>query len=203
MAQTAGDAAAYEVALPIAQADAATFAKSASYNTDQRNQFAVRNVDSENQFRLTDRQAQQQRDTQRELAQINRETQLQVSQLDANNRATAERLSNENRRVLEGSSQAAQTFNTAMSAINNIQNNNQMSAETKRQAINNIWRDVQVQLRTLGGILNVNLSSQLNFAGMDGFDSNGNWVGLGNESATTTTPAPAPAPVIDNTPAGA
>lgn len=41
MAMTAGDAAAYQAALPIAQADAATYAKATSYNADQKNQFAL------------------------------------------------------------------------------------------------------------------------------------------------------------------
>jgi len=41
MALTAGDAAAYQAAMPIAQADAATYAKATSYNADQKNQFAL------------------------------------------------------------------------------------------------------------------------------------------------------------------
>jgi hypothetical protein len=51
MAETAADVAAYQAALPIAQSDAATFSKSAGYNADQSNQFAVHNVDSTNTSR--------------------------------------------------------------------------------------------------------------------------------------------------------
>lgn len=49
LAATAGESAAYDAALPLAQADAATYAKAASYNTDMGNQFAVQNAGFQNQ----------------------------------------------------------------------------------------------------------------------------------------------------------
>lgn len=52
MAQTAGQAAAYNAALPIAQADAATAAKAASYNADTANKFALNNQDALNKSML-------------------------------------------------------------------------------------------------------------------------------------------------------
>jgi hypothetical protein len=48
MAIQAGQAAMYDAALPIAQADAATYGRSAAYNADEQNQFAVKNVDATN-----------------------------------------------------------------------------------------------------------------------------------------------------------
>lgn len=201
LAITAGESALYDAALPIAQADASTAAKAAGYNADQYNQFAVRNADAENQFKLADKnnqvqltladkQAQQQRD----LALINRETQLQVSKLDAQNKAQADELARKQQLLLETNQQAASAFNTAMSAINNIQNNNQMDAATKTQAVATIWRDLQAQMRVMGAVVGLDLTSQLNFANYPGFDANGNFVGFDANGNTATADSPAVTP---------
>ena len=48
MAVQAGQAAMYDAALPIAQADAGTYGRAAAYNADTENQFAGKNVDASN-----------------------------------------------------------------------------------------------------------------------------------------------------------
>ena len=48
MAMTAADSAAYDAAMPIATADAATYSKAAGYNVDQANQVALKNTDYTN-----------------------------------------------------------------------------------------------------------------------------------------------------------
>jgi hypothetical protein len=179
MAITAGESAAYDAALPIAQTDAATFAKAAGYNADQTNQFAVTNVNAENQFKLQDKQVQGEKD----LALINRETQVQLTNLDAANKAAAAQVQAQNQRILETNAQAAEAFQTAMSAINNIQNNNQMDSATKTEAISQVWRDVQTQLKVMGAVAGLDLTSQLNFSNYPGFDSNGTYVGFGGTGA--------------------
>jgi hypothetical protein len=184
MAVTAGESAALDAALPIAQADAATVAKAAGYNADQTNQFAVKNTDSENQFKLQDKQVQGEKD----LALINRETQVQLSTLDAQNRATATALQAQNDRILQTNAQAGQAFQTAMSAVNNIQNNNQMDANTKSQAITQVWHDLQMQLRVMGSVAGLDLTSQLNFANYPGFDGSGNFVGFAAPAAAGSAP---------------
>lgn len=192
MAVTAGESALYDAALPIAQSDAATFAKAAGYNADQTNQFKVQNANFENEFKLQDKGNQQQKD----MALIQRETQVQLANLDAQNKAQAEALAQANQRLLETNSQAASAFQTAMSAINNIQNNNQMDANTKTQAIAQVWRDVQTQLRVMGAVSGLNLTSQLNFANYPGFDANGNFVGFdssGNTAGGVPSPGAVPA----------
>lgn len=189
MAITAGESALYDAALPIAQADAATAAKAAGYNVDQGNQFAVRNAEFENQFRLADKQAQGERD----LALINRETQVQLSQLDAQQKATAAQIQNQHQKVLETNTQANEAFRVALSAINNIQLNNQMDSGAKTQAVASIWRDLQTQLKVLGSVSGLNLTSQLNFANYPGFDANGNYVGFPG-GVPGSAPAPVPAP---------
>lgn len=203
MAVTAGEAALYDAAMPIAQADASTFARAAGYNSDQSNQWAVRNVENENQFKLQDKSLggqmqlqSQQAQSQKDLALIQRDTQVQLSQLDATNKAAADAVVQQNQRVLETNQQANAAFQTAMGAVNNIQNNNQMDGGTKTQAVAQVWRDLQTQLRVLGTVAGLNLTSQLNFAGYPGFDANGNYVGFpgGAPGGGTTAGAPASDP---------
>jgi hypothetical protein len=164
IANSAADSAAYDAAIPIATADAATFAKAAGYNADQSNQFAVRNVDSQNQLNI----AELQTNTQKAIAGMN---------IDAQKQAAA--LQQANQTLLSTNDKAASAFSTAMSAINNIQNNNQMDADTKTRAMGQVWADVQTQLRVLGSVAGLDLTSQLDFANKPGFDSKGNFVGFG------------------------
>jgi len=195
MAVTAGESALYDAALPIAQADAATAAKAAGYNTDQANQFAVRNVDAQNQFglqKMNDQRdyelARMNRDTQTILAEKNHDSQMALSRLDAEQRAQATALAAQNQRLLETNSQANSAFNTAMSAVNNIQNNANLDGDAKTRAVAQVWRDLQTQLRVMESVTGLNLTSQLQFANYPGFDSNGAYVGF--PDAPPTSPSP-------------
>lgn len=73
MAVQAGQAAMYDAALPIAQADAGTFGRAAAYNADTENQFAGKNVDASNAaFKSNaDTVAATARDTAATIAQAN------------------------------------------------------------------------------------------------------------------------------------
>ena len=187
IASTAADSAAYEAAIPIAQADAATYAKAAGYNADQSNQFAARNAEMDNQMRL---------------AQLNADTQTKIAQLNVDAQTQANTVADANKKLLETNSQAAQAFNTAMSAINNIQNNNQMDADTKTRGVSSVWRDLQTQLNVLGTVAGLNLTSALNFANYPGFDAQGRWVGFEDgPGAVTRGTAPPPAPAATPAPA--
>ena len=207
MAVSAGEKAAYEAAMPIAQADAATFAKAAGYDADQANQFDVRNVDAENQFRLqgmaNEQQSRMQKadaEQQSKIALINRETQTQLAKLDVESRAAADKIATDNRTLLETNSQAASAFNTAMSAINNVNLSQTMDADSKTQAVANVWRDLQTQLKVMGTVAGLDLTKTLNFAGYPGFDAQGNYVGFEDgpgavtKGAAPAAPAPTPAP---------
>lgn len=206
MAVSAGERAAFESALPIAQADAATFAKAAGYNADQANQFALQNISAENQFRFAAQNNGFQKElagmdisAQERMALTNRETQRMIGQMDIDSRRDAEKFANDNRTMLETNAQAAGVFNTAMSAINNISLNDKMDADTKTRATANVWRDVQVQFKVLGQVAGLNLEQKLNFAGYPGFDDKGVYVGFEEGPGAVTrraagTPAPAPAP---------
>jgi hypothetical protein len=73
MATQAGHAAMYDAALPIAQADAATYGRSAAYNADTSNQFAGKNLDASNMALNTTAGmvANTARDTAQTIAQAN------------------------------------------------------------------------------------------------------------------------------------
>ena len=60
MAATAGESAAYDAAMPIAQADAAQASKVAGYNVDTSNQFKVKDADTETQVGLANMGAKNQ-----------------------------------------------------------------------------------------------------------------------------------------------
>ena len=55
---TAGESAAYDAAMPIAQADAAAALRAGGYNVEVGNQFAVKDTDTTNQFSMVDKNAQ-------------------------------------------------------------------------------------------------------------------------------------------------
>ena len=184
MAASAGEKAAFDAALPIAQSDAATYAKAAGYNADMRNQFAKSNVDADNQFRLQDKQIGAEKD----IALINRETQRQITTLNADLQKDADKIATDNKVLLETNQQASGIMNQAVSAVSAIQNNANMDGATKTQAIANIWRDVQTQLRVIGGVAGLDLVKDLNFANYPGFDAAGNYVGFGGGAASTEGP---------------
>lgn len=174
MATTASDAAAYQAAIPIAQADAATTSKAAGYNADIQNQFSTNSL---NRTASMD-QATLSANTQKTVAELNAETQKTITGLNNEAQAQAAKLQQANSTLLNTNTQAAQAFNTGMSAINNIQLNDKMDATTKTQAIANVWHSVQMQLQVLGSTSGLNLNTQLQFAGYPGFDAQGNWVGF-------------------------
>lgn len=188
MAITAGDDAAYRAAIPIATADASTFSRAAGYNADQSNQFATHNVDAGNTFALADKNNA----AQMSIAQLQARTQTTVASLNNDSQVLANKVQQDNQKLLSTNDKAASAFGSAMNAINNIQNNNQMDAQTKTRAIAQVWADVQTQLKVLGAVAGIDLTGQLNFANMPGFDASGNYIGFPEpkpESVTTNDQA--------------
>ena len=182
IAATAADSAAYEAAIPIAQADAATAAKAASYNADQQNQFTLEGS----------RQA-----AQMDIARLNSDTQKQLSVMDNANREKAAAITASNNTLIQTNSQAASAFNQAMAAVNNITNNAQMDANAKTQATANVWASLISQLNVLGSVAGLNLTQTLNFAGQPGFNAQGQYVGFNPDGSTVGSTPPAPAPTPD------
>lgn len=198
LAVSAGETAAYQAAVPIAQADASTFAKAAGYNADQSNQFAVKNAD----LQSLAGQANLQSNTQLSTAQLNADTQRYLAGLDNASRERVTQLQSSNSTLLNSNQQAAQAFNQAVVTVGNINMSTTMDADTKTRAVAGVWRDVQNQLRVLGSVAGLDLTRQLSFAGYPGFDNQGNWVGFEDgPGAYTRGTAPAPAPTPAPTPA--
>ena len=179
MAITAGDDAAYRAAIPIATADASTYAKSASYNADAQNQVNLANAQYANQAGQSNLSANTQTsiakmndDTQKQLstldaatrtniAKMNDDTQKQLSTLDVATRTNLQTLQNENQVLLNTNSQASSLFSNATSALNNIAMSTTMDGPTKQDASAQVWSNLQAQIKVLSATSKLNLSSIL------------------------------------------
>ena len=157
MAITAGDDAAYRAAIPIATADASTYAKSASYNADAQNQVNLANAQYANQAGQSNLSA----NTQTSIAKMNDDTQKQLSTLDVATRTNLQTLQNENQVLLNTNSQASSLFSNATSALNNITMSTTMDAATKQAASAQVWSNLQAQIKVLSATSKLNLSSIL------------------------------------------
>ena len=142
IAMGAADSAAYDAALPIATADAATAAKAASYNADQQNVFSIKNMDNATNRYGIDVNAATQRessrlsaDTQRFTSQLSADTQKLVAGLNNESQAMVSKAHDENAQILQNSQGASQAYQAYATSLNHIQNNNNMSAEAKAAAI--------------------------------------------------------------------
>jgi uncharacterized protein YdaT len=200
---TAEESAAYDAALPIAQQDAATFAKAAGYNSDIQNQMSMQG----RQLHSAEKTAQLSADTtlatanlsaetqkavaqldaksRGEIAQLNADTQRYTANLDAATRAQIQSMQDSNQLVLQTNSTAASAFNQSVAAISTVQNNDKMDADTKTRAIASIYHDLQTNLGVIGSVAGMNLAGTLNFASYPGFDANGQWVGFPNSPAAS------------------
>lgn len=199
MAVQAGENAAYNVALPIATADAATASKAAGYNADQVNQVNTNQATLANQTNQANLSAQ----TSTGNANLAAETQRLIDVADNQSKIAAAQVQDQNQVLLNTNAQAATAFNQALVSANNIQTNPNMDASTKTQAIAQIWQSMKSQLSVIGKVADLDLTSQLNFAGQPGFDAQGNWVGFNADGtpkvaadASTTNGTTPPAGVI-------
>mgnify|MGYP003455235333 FL=1 len=157
MAITAGDDAAYRAAIPIATADASTYAKSASYNADAQNQVNLANAQYANQAEKTNLSA----NTKTNNTKMNDDTQKQLSTLDVATRTNLQTLQNENQVLLNTNSQASSLFSNATSALNNITMSTTMDEATKQDASEQVWANLQAQIKVLSATSKLNLSSIL------------------------------------------
>lgn len=215
MAATAAQDAMLRAAVPIATSDAATYGKAAGYNADQLNQVATKNAEMANTVGMANlnannswaqanlgsntqlEQTRMQIGSQQAIAQLNSDTQRYVNQLDSATKLQAQQMQNENQTLLNTNQQAASMFNQAMVSMANIQNNPNLDAANKTQAIAQVWGTLQTQVKVLSQVTGLNLN--LNFAGFPGFNDQGVFVGIGNEGPAAT-PAPTAAPVANAEP---
>lgn len=157
MAITAGDDAAYRAAVPIATADASTYAKSASYNADAQNQANLANAQLQNQAGQSNLTAS----TQTSIAKMNDDTQKNLANLDIQSRTNLQQLQNDNQILLNTNSQAASLFSNATSALNNIAMSTTMDGPAKQTASAQVWANLQSQFKVLSKTSGLNLSGTL------------------------------------------
>ena len=180
MAITAGDDAAYRAAIPIATADASTYAKSASYNADAQNQVNLANAQLQNQAGQSNLTAS----TQTSIAKMNDDTQKNLANLDIQSRTNLQQLQNDNQILLNTNSQAASLFSNATSALNNIAMSTTMDEAKKQDASAQVWANLQAQIKVLSATSKLNLSSIL---------------GTGDDSNPYITKEPTPEQLKDKT----
>jgi len=170
MAVQAGQAAMYDAALPIAQADAGTYGRAAAYNADTENQFAGKNVDASNAAygATANIQANTARDTAATIAQANlADKQGNISA------AAAEKLAGVNAQT---AAKLAQT--NAAAAVLKAQNDISLAAAgaVNEQALTNLKANLQkaqigqeqtvLMARDLAATINsINMNSNLDANG--------------------------------------
>lgn len=183
MAAQAGEQAAINTALPIAQQDASVFGQASKDNMDatnnalqfnagSKNQNAQFNVNTQNQFT----KSVQDTGLQKEIitAQGEQQKQLQASgaafekalQQVRGEQATGLANIEANYRSLIQASASAQTFFTAMANnISAVLANTDTSAEQKQAAVDKITQMMNGGLTVIGSISNLDLAGLLDFSG--------------------------------------
>lgn len=137
MAGQAGQQAVIQTALPIAQADAQVNASNAQWNTDQKNKTDMFNTSESNKL-------------------------LQTG-LDLNSRTELANIEANYKNLMQANSSAFQTYQQTIKNISDIQQNKDMTAETKTAAVAEQVSMLKNGFNLLGGINNLNLSGLLTF----------------------------------------
>lgn len=137
MAGQAGQQAVIQTALPIAQADAQVNASNAQWNTDQKNKTDMFNTSESNKL-------------------------LQTG-LDMNSRTELANIEANYKNLMQANSSAFQTYQQTIKNISDIQQNKDMTADTKTAAVAEQVSMLKNGFNLLSGINNLNLSGLLNF----------------------------------------
>lgn len=137
MAGQAGQQAVIQTALPIAQADAGVNATNAQWNADQQNKTNMFNTSESNKL-------------------------LQTG-LDMNSRTELANIEANYKNLMQANSSAFQTYQQTIKNISDIQQNKDMTADTKTAAVAEQVSMLKNGFNLLSGINNLNLSDLLNF----------------------------------------
>lgn len=194
MGVQAGEAAAIDAALPIAQQNASIYGQASKDNMDatntalqfnagSKNQGAQFNASAQNQFTKAEQDAAIQKEAIASTGEQQRQTQaagsVQQKELQASGAAfesalqqvkgdQATNLANieANYRTLIQASASAQTFFTAMSNnISAVLANTDTTAEQKQSAVDKITQVMNNGLTVIGSISNLDLAGLLDFSG--------------------------------------
>jgi len=118
-------------ATPIANADAATFAKAAGYNTDEQNQFGLANMNASNALNLANLSAS----TQKYTADQSASTQKAIASMNNESQALISKVHDENSVLINNNSAASTAFNNYAATVANINGSKEMDENAKRTAI--------------------------------------------------------------------
>jgi hypothetical protein len=163
IAQTASDSAAYDAAIPIAQADAANASKVAGYNADTQNKFSAQDVDTQNQF------SQKGADAQNDFALrgFDAQNQIALKNLDASNQAKLAEISTRDKMILQNSNVAADAYKKYSDILYQNSINKDMDAAARAQADQNAFNLYQQQVSLAATITNLpDVSSLLDYTGI-------------------------------------
>lgn len=118
-------------ATPIANSDAATFAKAAGYNTDEQNQFGLANMNASNALNLANLSASTQKYTSDQSAA----TQKAIASMNNESQALISKVHDENSVLINNNSAASTAFNNYAATVANINGSKEMDENAKRTAI--------------------------------------------------------------------
>ena len=164
MAIGAADSAAYDAAMPIATADAANASKVAGYNTDQKNQFAIKNLDDATNRYSIDTNAT----TSRDNAKLSADTQLKIKQLDQAQQTQLSQLETQNKALMQNSSVASSAYDKYANTLYNNSVNKDMTPQARYQADQNAFNIYQQQISLAAKLMGVpDVSNLLVFTGVD------------------------------------
>jgi transposase-like protein len=176
MAETAGQLAAYQAAIPLAQQDAGTYAKAAGYNADEANQFAVQNAGFTNAAGQFNANAQNtlagqqlsadtqkfvsnlSAETQKAIAGMDNQTKMALANIDSQTKTQLEQIDSQNRQLIQTNSSAKDMFTAYMNSIANIAASTTMDQAAKQKATDAAIMNLNEGLQVLQGISNVDLS---------------------------------------------
>ena len=148
MAVTAGQAALYNTALPIAQADAQTYATNAQYNTETDNTTAKYNADATN----TANQYNATATNNLLMQQMQENNKLQLADIEASYKT-----------LMQLNASAGELYQQSVKNITDIIGNKDLDSEAKDAAIEHQLNYLKQGMNMFGAINNINLSSMLQF----------------------------------------
>lgn len=181
MAATAGQSAVLQNALPIATADAQTFAKAAGYNADTANTFTQKNADIANtaagfNAQQTQQSAQFDASTQNQTQQFNAQQQNQNQQFNnqqaqqnaqfnagQGNATTLANIEAGYKTLMQTNQSAATLMQQFTTNMTNIQNNDKLGVDAKNFALQQQQVALKDGMEVLGSLQNLNLGDLLKF----------------------------------------
>lgn len=203
MAQTAADSAAYTAALPIATADAATYAKAAGYYADQLNQLNLQTQTLNNATNIANLQASTSlaqtaanNASSQAIASLNAQSSQIIAKMNSDTQKQVQESQNTYNTLINTNNQAATAYNNYAAQMAAVDANTSMDANTKTQAKANLSNVFKQQMNTISKTSGVDLSSTLSFANYPGFDAQGNFVGFNADGSTKGSTSTSTTPTV-------